>query len=319
MKRIFGHVGAIALGACLAGPARALPPADKNWEIQANFYVWAASLNADVEAHGVTTELDMGFFDILQDLSWAVMGGAEGRYERALLLVDTIGMQLVTDASGGPKKFRAEREILGRSLDAKLTVGEWDIHSRLTEWIVDVKPGFRVLSLPMTKLLRRPEDPEDRRRFDIDLLAGMRYWNVTVKNNLEIQPAKLEVNGREIDIPRLGGRLELDDDFTIPGRPLRDGTDSNETTTIDWVDPIVGLRLRADVTRRWSAFVMGDVGGWNIGNASDLTWQAMVGSHFELSDHWGIGGGFRVLGVDRDPAFQNGLLWGPQFGVTFRF
>jgi hypothetical protein len=319
MFRTLALVGAIALCVGAAWPARALPPADKDWEIQATFYAWAAGLNADVEAAGITTEIDQSFLDILEDLRWAVMGGVEGRYKRALLLVDTLGMQLVTDLHGGPRTFRASREIVGRSIDADLIVGEWDVHSRLTQWFVDAKPGFRVLSLPMTKLLRRPEDPQDRRRFDVDLLAGIRYWDVTVKNNLEIEPATLEVNGQEIDIPRFGGRLDLGGGLAVPGRPLRNGADGNETTTVDWVDPIVGLRLRADVTRRWSMFVIGDVGGWNIGNASDLTWQAMVGSHFDLSDHWGIGGGFRVLGVDRDPAFQNGLLWGPQFGVTFRF
>jgi hypothetical protein len=298
--------------------ARALPPADRDWELQLSFYTWAASLHADVEAGDVQTEIDQGFFDILQDLRWAVMGGAEARYQRGVLLLDTIGMQLVTDVHGGPKKLRFEREFPRREIEGELTVGEHDVHTRLTQWIVDVKPGFRVLSLPMAKLTGAPESPDDWRRFDVDLLAGFRYWNVTNKTNLEIDPAELRVNGNRVRVPDLRGRLELDD-VGIPGRPLRNGADSNDTETVDWVDPIVGLRLGADVTERWSVFLLGDVGGWSIANASDLTWQGMIGSHFQITDHWGVSGGFRALGVKRDPALDDAILWGPQIGAVFRF
>ena len=127
------------------------------------------------------------------DLGWAVMGGVEGRYRRGLLLLDAIGTQIVNDVSGSPRVVSFQREFPRQSIDGDLRVGEYDVHTRLTQWMVDVKLGFRALSLPMSRLGGAPESPEDRRRFDVDLLAGFRYWNVTNKTSLEIEPGSSEL------------------------------------------------------------------------------------------------------------------------------
>jgi opacity protein-like surface antigen len=100
---------------------------------------------------------------------------------------------------------------------------------------------------------------------------------------------------------------------------LRNGTDRSVQNTVDWVDPIVGARIGADLTKRWSLFVLGDVGGWSIGNASELTWQAMLGSQFQLSERWGIQTGYRALGVDKGGALESTVLHGPQIGAFVRF
>lgn len=303
---------ALVLGAIvMAGTARALPPEERDWDLQLSMYGWLASVKAEIEAGDVQTDVDMKFRDILGDLGWAMMGGVEGRYKRALMLVDVLGMQVVTDVTGNPRT----RDF---GLNGSLTVGGFDVHSRLTQWMLDVKPGFRVLSLPMADLTGGTETPEDRRRLDLDLFLGFRYWNVTTKTGVEIDPASLVVAGVEVPLP--GNLPDINGDGVhLPGTFLN-GTDKATQNTVDWFDPIVGARVTADVTRRWSVFLSGDVGGFNIGDdASTLTWQAMLGSHIELSEHWSLTTGYRALYIDRDDGLVETTLHGPQIGALFRF
>jgi hypothetical protein len=305
---------AFALVAMLAASAaRALPPEEKAWEIQAAFYVWAAGMHSDVEADDVTTSIDKSFFDILDDLGWALMGGAEARYARALLMVDFVGMQLVTDADGGPRTvdFALPGPL---ATPGALTVGPVDVRTRVTQWMVDAKLGARVLSLPIGP----DEDVTDRRRVDFDVLAGVRYWNVHVKSDVEVAPASLTVNGNPVSLPGILPGLDFGD-VELPGPFLR-GTDRVVEDTVQWVDPIVGFRVRGDATDRLSLWLLGDIGGWGWGDASDLTWQGVLGAAYELSDHWSATAAYRAVGLRRGDGFDgNTILYGPQLGVVFRF
>lgn len=303
-------------GLALAGGARALPPEERDWELSASFYGWLASVDTEVEAGGVQTDVEMKFRDILGDLGWAVMGGTEGRYKRALLLIDVLGMQIVTDASGSGRT-RSFQAVPGGP-GGELHIGEFDVHTRLTEWMLDVKPGFRVLSLPMTDLTGGTETPEDRRRFDVDAFLGFRYWNVTTKIGAETQPATLEVGGVPVSLPDVLPDIDLGN-VHLPGTFLY-GTDKANQNTVDWFDPIIGLRVAADVTQRWLLFASGDVGGFGIGaDASDLTWQGMIGSHIALSERWSLTTGYRALGIDRNDGLVDTVMHGPQIGALLRF
>lgn len=307
---------ALVLLLAFAQPASALPPEDKDWDVRLRMYGWALALDTTIAAGGVQTEIDKSFFSILGDLGWAVMGGVEGRWGRALLLMDVFGSQLVVDETGSPRT--RDFQALSAGPGGELTFGEFDVHARLTTWFLDVKPGYRVLSLPMSKLTGGAEDPEDRRRLDVDLLAGLRYWNVTNKTTYEVEPASLTVGGVSVPVPDLGDRVSRGR-VHFPGEVLRNGADRSVQDTVDWVDPLVGLRVTAGVTRRWSVFALGDVGGWDVGSASDLTWQAMGGSYFALSERWLLTAAYRAVAVEREPALDEAIMHGPQFGVEFRF
>jgi len=302
-------LAALALLVAIAQPAAALPPEEPKWEIRPYFNLWAASLYAEVEVAGIHTEQDIKFRDILSDLGWAIMGGVETRYDRFLFLVDVLGMQTVSDVTGSPRS-RPFTGALGRP--GELQVGGFDVHTRLTQWALDVKPGFRVWS---HKLHEAPDDP---RRLDLDLFAGFRYWNVTNKTGIEIDPAQLTVDGNVVDIGDLGDRFPLRGDVRVPGRLLR-GTDKSVQNTIDWFDPILGMRVGADLKERWRVFLAGDFGGFNIGSASEFTWQAMLGSQFALSDRWILQSGYRALGVEQETGLENTIMHGPQLTVMFRF
>lgn len=314
-NRLAGVAIVVVALAC-AGSARALPPEEKDWEVQAMLYGWLMSIDAEVEAGDVSRDLEVKFKDILEDLGWAVFGNVEARWKRGLVIVDTLGSQVVSDLSGSPRTLPYAGPL--GNVAGTLTGGEFDVHTRLTMWALDTKLGFRALSVPMTKLLGKPENPEDGRRLDVDLLAGTRYWNITNKTGIEIKEPSLTVNGAPAQLPDRLPELALRHGVRVPGALLF-GTDKSVQETVDWVDPIIGGRIGAGITKRWSLFVLGDVGGWSIGNASELTWQAMLGSKIQLTEHLGLQTGYRAVGVDKSGAFESTTLHGPQIGFFVRF
>lgn len=305
---------ALVLGSALARPASALPPEPKDWEIQLKAYAWAPALRTQVEARGVESTIDKSFWDILDDLGWGIMGGAEGRYKRGLLMVDFLGLQVAADTDSNPR----ERPFtLPDGRVGNLSVGGVDSGTRLTEWMVDAKVGVRALSLPFTKLTGSADDVEDPRRIDFDLLAGFRYWNVNSRIRVGVDPAQLTVDGAPVTLPGILPDFEFDR-VKLPGELLR-GTHRRYEASVDWFDPIVGFRVGVDVTRNFSISLLGDIGGWGIGDASDLTWQGLLNFEYDFSEHWGATLAYRALGVNRDSAIDSMVLYGPQFGVVYRF
>lgn len=315
MKRFLAWI-AVCVLVCVAGggAASALPPEPKDWEAQIKLYAWASALQTKVKAGGVETTIDASFFDILDDLGWAAMGGVEGRYKRGLVMVDFLGMQVATGADSNARTFPFQ---LPDGRDGLLTAGPVDASTRLTTWMIDTKFGFRALSLPMSKLTGSAEQDDDLRRFDFDLLAGFRVWSVTAKMHVGVDPASLTVGGAPVSLPGILPGFVLGD-ITLPGPLVRGGSRTVEDT-VDWLDPIVGFRVSGDVTKCFSLFALGDIGGWGVGTASDLTWQGMIGGSFDLSEHWSLTAAYRALGVNRDSAIRNTILYGPQFGAVFRF
>lgn len=67
----------------------------------------------------------------------------------------------------------------------------------------------------------------------------------------------------------------------------------------NWADLIVGTRVNKHFNERWHAFAYADVGGFGIGNSSDLTWQVSFGQSYKFSDGWSVAGGYRHLSIKR--------------------
>ena len=65
--------------------------------------------------------------------------------------------------------------------------------------------------------------------------------------------------------------------------PLLPGTvlSRNFAQRMDWVDPIVGARVRHNFDERWSVVGYADIGG--SGSGSDLTWQVLAGVNYAFS------------------------------------
>ncbi len=106
--------------------------------------------------------------------------------------------------------------------------------------------------------------------------------------------------------------LELDIDTSMSGSFGGDQT---------WLDGFVGLRSRVGLTDRLSIIARGDVGA----GGSDLTWNALGGVQFDMSDRFALLGGYRALDVDYsdghggDRFNYDVTLHGPFLAATFSF
>lgn len=297
-------------------PVQTAPdPAPRDWEFQALAYGFLSSLDGTVGADGVSSDVNVGFLDLLDDVEWAIEGATELRYQRGLLLVDAIGNQLQVGGNAGP--VTRPFQLVPGGPGGDLTVGPLDNSVRTTLWILDAKVGLRALSFPVSEILGS-EKIDDPRRFDVDLFAGSRYWNVNTKIRLKIEPATLTIGGETIDL----GDVDLPPidlgPITVPGNLIKGG-DFNVEETVDWVDGILGTRLRADVSESVSLFVLGDVGGFGIGDSSTLTWQVVGGLNWKFGERWGLVLAYRALAIERSGVVEDVTLYGPMLGLGFRY
>jgi hypothetical protein len=110
---------------------------------------------------------------------------------------------------------------------------------------------------------------------------------------------------------RWGADVEVD----LNGGPSPDQDEA-------WTDPFVGLRKRFALDEDWNLEVRGDVGGFDIGDASDISYQLMahVDYRIEPGARWMVG--YRLLDVDYDKgkSFRYDVrLQGLMTGISLRF
>jgi hypothetical protein len=90
-------------------------------------------------------------------------------------------------------------------------------------------------------------------------------------------------------------------------------------TSETWVDPVLGLRLRAPLAERWTMVAYGDVGGFGVG--SDVTWQLLGGVQYELGRKTSVALGWRhyVVDYESEAFIYDVSLTGPVIGFTVTF
>lgn len=138
----------------------------------------------------------------------------------------------------------------------------------------------------------------------LDLLAGARYWYQALDLNFSAA-GTLDNNGLIVS----GGRAVA-----------RSGS-------VDWVDPLVGVRLRHQYQPGKEIFVRGDIGGfgarsqfsWNVLGA--INYAIMKASTYDISAYLG----YRALSVDyvqgdgRSRYEFNMIEHGPVIGLTVKY
>jgi hypothetical protein len=118
----------------------------------------------------------------------------------------------------------------------------------------------------------------------LDALAGVRFWSVNA------------------------------------GFDLNDGkTDFHVGDTINWVDPLIGLRGHYDLSHKVFVAGTGAVGGFGVG--SDFMWDVAASIGYNFNDHFSGSLGYRALGVNYS---NNGDVvditsHGPVIALTGRF
>jgi hypothetical protein len=306
-----------------------------------------ATSRSDFSAH-----VDPHLKDLISALDFGFMGTFEVYHapSRFFFNVDAFWMRLSSEAESGPFQVGAgpftfqspglQRQVGPFIVDTprgpltlgpfdvdtgplrvdvprvEFPVGPFEVEQTMTQSAVRASFGYRVLDHPLAGLLGH-EAKDDPRRLRADLYAGGRYWYV--KARIEVEYPPIRVPGLTID-PSLVVHPQLElSDVTVHGVTFG-GADVDGEESNWWIDPIVGLRVGADLCDRLGLVVNGNVGGFGIGSASKLSWEALALLTWRLGEHWTAAAGYRALDVDRSGDLEIDLtMHGPVLGVIYRF
>lgn len=137
-----------------------------------------------------------------------------------------------------------------------------------------------------------------------DVLGGARYWHQKAELSFDVAAA-----------------VDFGDLAVVGARGFA------RSGSVDWLDPVIGARMRYAVAPGHELFLRGDIGGFGAG--SRFSWQAVGGYSFDFGTYQGItfSGmlGYRALYVDyshgegrRRYEFDM-LQHGPILGISARF
>jgi hypothetical protein len=139
----------------------------------------------------------------------------------------------------------------------------------------------------------------------IDILAGARYWHQDMSVNLALNASLTDLGG-----------LDISRGFAI-----------DRSGSVDWVDPVVGGRIRYNLAPGQDLMLRGDVGGFGAG--SQFSWNALAAYSFVFAKRDGVtySGvlGYRALAADfeqgsgRTKYVYDVVMHGPISGLTVAF
>jgi hypothetical protein len=150
-----------------------------------------------------------------------------------------------------------------------------------------------------------------------------------VKGNLGIYQGILEAfatyktNLKLGKLDYFGGVRWWHNDFDLSYSVLN--TDGSASRTVDWYDPIIGVRWTYPFATDWSFKARGDIGGFGIG--SDFTSVVEAGVMYDITQNWQVDVRFKSLWVDykegtegqRDRFTYKTVNYGPIVGMTYKF
>jgi hypothetical protein len=303
---------ATALAADIAPPAP-VPyaveqplPVPTGWTFRLTPYVWAPSLNGTQTVRGRTVDIDISFVDLARKAFEhgtliGAMGNVEARNGPFSFYAD--GVYTLINVSGSKAITRDISPRVSATLNAALDL-------RIQLGIAEAGAAYEIARFGL------PLGPTTTIPVAFDVLAGARYWyqrfdfsfrldRILDINALALRdgPPELAGNPDLLDIVAQGGRvapgtLNLNDLFARGDRlalasalaqnglELRRNRAVARSGTIDWVDPLVGGRVRLAIAPGHELFVRGDVGGFGVG--SQFSWQAVGGYTFDYAVQNGI-------------------------------
>jgi hypothetical protein len=155
--------------------------------------------------------------------------------------------------------------------------------------------------------------------------VDLQQWNVDLLGGYRAMQAGDEKRPIFIDV--LFGARWVDLKQTIE---LNSGTTLGQSE--QWVDIVVGGQFGAVLTDRWSLMMRFDVGGFGIGNSSQLTWNLVAGFTYQFGKErapgrnaYAVKFGWRIYDIDYttgsggDEFGMDMTVHGPYFSFTFQW
>ncbi|WP_223427430.1 outer membrane protein [Tateyamaria pelophila] len=156
------------------------------------------------------------------------------------------------------------------------------------------------------------------------IIPGQDPANASVDTTLWLGTAALayrtfEEDGKWVDV--YGGLryYDVSADFTFKIPSI--GFKSSLSEDSSWFDAIVGLRGHVPLGEKYSVTGLVDVGGFGIGDSSNLSWEAIATLDYAFTDNVTGRLGYRYMSIDKDgDRLDLDLkLGGPLIGVTWNF
>jgi hypothetical protein len=256
--------------------------------VRTTLYGWLTSIGGSVAVNGNEIKIDADFSDTASEMDSlvALMGYTEARKKPWSAYFDLVYANIGFTNSD----LRERSPVPGLSFTANSETGV----------------GLSLLVAELGGMYELGHwNSSSGGETGLDVLAGGRYFHTSVDLAFEVTGA--------VNLPALG--LTREGSLAV----ARSGG-------IDWIDPIVGLRLRHDFSGGDRLQLRADIGGFGVG--SEFSWQLMAAYAHDFQ--WGdsvmsFAIGYRVLDVDYSTG--SGLqqftfdttIHGPLLGLTFRW
>jgi hypothetical protein len=265
-------------------------PADPEpWRFTVTPYAWLMSVGGNVTTHGQTIDTNASFIDLVQksDSLVGFMAHFEADKGRAGIYTDFVFSKLGFGAGQTSYRNPIGGLKITTTANAALTY---------QMFIVEVGGVYEVYRWPGT----------EGSFTAVDALGGFRYWNNSIDASFDVTS--------NVDF----SRLHLERSF---------GLAIARSDAIQWVDPVIGFRVRHQFTPHQELWARADIGGFGLAG-SQFSWQAVAAyTYLWQATGYQVGAtiGFRALGVNyssgsgRDAVGINETLYGPIIGASFRF
>jgi hypothetical protein len=200
-----------------------------------------------------------------------------------LASLTNFGMQLVVQARY--KKWSLSSNLTYAKLGDEIIEGPLLIDFGIDQIILDTKLGYT--------LIDKIDFGDDIiRGWAMEATIGAIYW----------------VNDVNVDV---------DTDLNIPGFPI------NINENIQYVDLVFGTNFRIILSKSVLLGLSANIGGFGIGNSSDLYWDLLFVNTFKVSNLLTVTAGYKTFtdkttsGEGEEEIKTNIKTFGPLLGVTF--
>jgi hypothetical protein len=253
---------------------------------------WAMNVAGNLTARGQTVDVSESFIQLIQksDSLIGYMGYFEANKGRGGFFADLIWAKLGFDQSGVSYRNPIAGLKISTTTNTALTY---------TLTVIEAAGLYEIAHWPGSSGSFTA----------VDGLLGVRYWNNLVDVTFAFAGT--------VDFSRLSATLGRDVEFSHSFAIAHSGS-------LDWVAPVVGLRLRHQFTPKQEIMLPGDVGGFGL--QSNFEWQAPgVYSYAWQFTGYQVAGviGYRALEVNHTSTGNNNSLnlvrHGPLIGVSMRF
>lgn len=283
------------LGSLLCALPAAAEDISDPWTFKVTPYGWFVFVSGQQTVRGHSVDIDTNTAQMFANSQSLIpfMGYVEARWhDRIGLFVDVLYANL-TAGAGGTRGFNPAPAI-GGSLTASASVNYETLTLQFGAAYEVVKVG--------------PAHAGGVGQTAFDVIVGGRYWVQKADLTLDLA-GTVGVNIADLQISADGSKA-----FARSG-------------TVQWVDPLVGFRVRHKLAPGQDLALEADLGGFGIG--SRISAQAVGVYSYEFgrtgSVGWAAAVGYRALYVDysqgtgNDLFRMNVLQHGPILGVSARF